>query len=132
MHMIQTIAAVMALSGVGTSAALADMSDTSDTSDIAKRECYTTGDKWGDKRNKALEKVEHACHGSLGERDYTGGKTKSACYNLGKNLHVDLVVQRTIPERGRLLFDECQAYLRREIEGCAQGGHRTYDTWFYR
>ncbi|KAK5654018.1 hypothetical protein OQA88_7695 [Cercophora sp. LCS_1] len=97
---------------------------------IQKRDCYKEGVVWGNDKAFALNAIADACNDpNFAERYYTANSGWIVCKDLPNNRRVDYKIYANKARwvnRG-----ECNEYLRFEVDGCPQGGERTwYDVVF--
>ena len=100
---------------------------------IQKRDCYGSGESWGEERDWAYEKVEDTCtEMGLDPVYFPNGKVYAKCWKSPYgNKRVNFKIENTSDLPSYLTQDECVVYLRREITGCPRGGHRTVGAFEY-
>ena len=87
--------------------------------------------RWGGEKGFAVELAQRACREYFLGNYNNKGETRYRCFNLSSSKKVDFTVELLSNGVRNLFVDECFEGLRREIEGCEQGGQSSYTNWFF-
>ena len=100
-------------------------------SELSPRTCYGSGHRWGGEKGFAVELAQRACREYFLGNYNNKGETRYRCFSLSSSKKVDFTVELLSNGVRTLFVDECFEGLRREIEGCEQGGQSSYTNWFF-
>lgn len=95
--------------------------------------CYSGGPKWSPNYDASRGFVDSICNkdgvaGSFG----TNAGTKYRCTDLRDNVKGEFWVSWRGSGDGYLSDQNCKDGLKREIDGCQNGGESVYGQWYYR
>ena len=96
---------------------------------LSKRGCYSGGEGWAEQRDNTVDKAKDYCNTK--PADFNEGEGFGKCYNLSNTKRVNFNVGNISSSRRNLGYDECLDGLKKEIEGCGNGGSSSYTNWQY-
>ena len=103
---------------------------------LSKRECYNSGESWGNSRARAKDLAWEVCkNGALASGPgitYKGYEVRSACRNLDSRRRVNFRIERLRGTSRTLDVYECYDGLWKEIQNCSRGGNTAYSNWKYK
>jgi hypothetical protein len=101
-------------------------------STIQKRECYRSGEPWGNDKEFALAAIVDACNEpGMAERHYRQGEWFLVCKGLPGNRRIEYKIHATGTSRW-VNREECKEFLKFEVTGCPNGGGREHSGVLFR
>lgn len=94
--------------------------------------CFGSGEYWAPTKNTALSLVDQICNSNGVSGYFTSGLTKRRCINIRDKAKAEFEVQWTGDGNLTLKDEDCKLRLKKEINGCEQGGQTTTAQWRFK